>query len=98
MDAEYVSLDSVVPDMEDLDTQGPTLDQRFYDRLAVALVERLKQCGSRVPVVTGMFACCWETCLHSQFLKASLAQCLDHYSGKWGEVILTFVLRYWPLV
>ncbi|KAF9652578.1 aspartate kinase [Thelephora ganbajun] len=56
VDAEYVSLDSVVPDMEeDFDMHGPTLDQRFYDRLAVTLAERVKQCGSRVPVVTGFF-------------------------------------------
>jgi len=40
---------------EDFDTQGPTIDQRFYDKLAVALAERLKHCDSRVPVITGMF-------------------------------------------
>ena len=31
------------------------LPQEFYDSLAVALGERLKQCGARVPVVTGFF-------------------------------------------
>ena len=40
---------------EDFDTDGPTLDQRFYDKLAIALAERVKQCDSRVPVVTGRF-------------------------------------------
>ncbi|KAF9788353.1 Aspartate/glutamate/uridylate kinase [Thelephora terrestris] len=56
VDAEYVSLDSVVPDIdEDSDSHGPTLDQQFYDKLAVAFAERVKQCGSRVPVVTGFF-------------------------------------------
>lgn len=55
MDAEYVALDSVVPDIEeDHDLHGPTLDQRFYDKLAAALAEHVKQCGPRVPVVTGM--------------------------------------------
>lgn len=56
VDAEYVPLDSVVPDIEeDFNSNGPTLDQRFYDRLAAALAERVKQCGSRVPVITGFF-------------------------------------------
>lgn len=56
VDAEYVSLDSVVPDIEeDHDLHGPTLDQRFYDRLAAVLAEHVKQCGPRVPVVTGFF-------------------------------------------
>lgn len=83
MDAEYVSLDSVVPGMEeDLDTQGPTLDQRFYDKLAVALAERLKQCGSRVPVVTGMSINCWEIHLRLHSLEASLVRFPDHYCSK----------------
>jgi len=29
------------------------LDQNFYDRLTVALGERVEQCAPRVPVVTG---------------------------------------------
>ena len=83
MDAEYVSLDSVVPDMEeDFETHGPTLDQWFYDKLAAALAERVRQCGPRVPVVTGRFICCWEMCSHLHSLKASSDQCPDHYSGK----------------
>lgn len=54
VDAEYVSLDSMVPDIEEeFYSQGPTLDQRFYDKLAVVFAERVKQCGPRVPVVTG---------------------------------------------
>ena len=83
MDAEYVSLDSVVPDMEeDFDTLGPTLDQRFYDKLAAALAERVKQCGPRVPVVTGRFICCWEIGSYPHSSKASSDQCPDHYSDK----------------
>jgi aspartate kinase len=67
VDAEYVSLDSVVPDIEeDSDSHGPTLDQQFYDKLAVAFAERVKQCGSRVPVVTGMFTTRWEIRLDLQ--------------------------------
>ncbi|KAG5634927.1 hypothetical protein H0H81_000303 [Sphagnurus paluster] len=56
IDAEYVSLEDIVPENEDGDalTEG-TLDQEFYDRLAIALGERIKQCGPRVPVVTGFF-------------------------------------------
>ena len=67
---------------EDFDTCGSTLDQRLYDKLAVALAERVKQCGSKVPVVTGRFISHWEIYLHSDSLKASLVRCLDHYSGK----------------
>ena len=42
---------------DDFDTHGPTLDQRFYDKLAIALADRVKQCGCRVPVVTGKLVC-----------------------------------------
>ena len=83
MDAEYIPLDSVVPDVEDdFDTHGATLDQRFYDKLAAALAERVKQCGPRVPVVTGKFTCYWEMGSHSDSSKASSDQCPDHYSNK----------------
>ena len=30
-----------------------SLDQAFYDKLAMTVGERIKQCGQRVPVVTG---------------------------------------------
>ncbi|KAJ7154652.1 Aspartate/glutamate/uridylate kinase [Mycena filopes] len=56
VDAEYVSLENIVPDMEDLEAaEDGTLDQEFYDRLSRAVGERVKQCGPRVPVVTGFF-------------------------------------------
>jgi hypothetical protein len=78
-----VPLDSVVPDVEeDFDTHGPTLDQLFYDKLTAAFAERVKQCGPRVPVVTGGFFCCWEMGSHPYSFKASSDQCPDHYSGK----------------
>lgn len=54
IDAEYVSLDDVVPPFDDSD-ETTTLTQDFYDSLADALGERIKQCGPRVPVVTGFF-------------------------------------------
>lgn len=55
VDAEYVSLENIVPNLADDEGVGinDSLDQSFYDRVAVALGERMKQCGSRVPVVTG---------------------------------------------
>lgn len=54
IDAEYVSLENIVPGVDDSDdVEDGSLDQAFYDRLAVALGERIEQCGSRVPVVTG---------------------------------------------
>ncbi|KAF8647221.1 hypothetical protein AX16_006841 [Volvariella volvacea WC 439] len=59
IDAEYVSLEDIVPDTSDEDgieeSPNGALDQAFYDRLSVALGERLRQCGSKVPVVTGFF-------------------------------------------
>lgn len=54
VDAEYVSLESVVPDFEDeLDYSRATLGQDFYDSVSTALAARVEQCGARVPVVTG---------------------------------------------
>ncbi|KAJ7255386.1 hypothetical protein C8J57DRAFT_1346351 [Mycena rebaudengoi] len=56
IDAEYVSLENVVPPSDDLEAaEDGSLDQEFYDRLARAVGERVKQCGRRVPVVTGFF-------------------------------------------
>jgi len=55
IDAEYVSLEEIVPPF-DLDADPEkSLPQEFYDELAVALGERLQECGSRIPVVTGFF-------------------------------------------
>ncbi|KAF5351159.1 hypothetical protein D9756_008284 [Leucocoprinus leucothites] len=54
IDAEYVSLEDIVPAIDDAD-ESRTLDQDFYDRLTIALGERVKQCAPRVPVVTGFF-------------------------------------------
>ena len=60
IDAEYVSLENIVPDFEGLDGEGEdeTLDQSFYDNLALVLRDRMEQCGCRVPVVTGLFLNC----------------------------------------
>jgi len=53
-----VSLENIVPVVEGVDDDGnndQTLDQAFYDNVALTLRERIEQCGSRVPVVTGFF-------------------------------------------
>lgn len=56
VDAEFVSLEDIILDDETEDGASPsTLDQTFYDRLSVALGERIRQCAPRVPVVTGFF-------------------------------------------
>ncbi|KAJ7512418.1 Aspartate/glutamate/uridylate kinase [Mycena galericulata] len=56
IDAEYVSLENIVPVVDDLESdEDGSLDQEFYDRLSQAVGERVKQCGPRVPVVTGFF-------------------------------------------
>lgn len=49
-----MSLEDVVPDVDDDGSGNDILDQSFYDRVAQAVGERVKQCGRRVPVVTGM--------------------------------------------
>ncbi|KAL7284023.1 hypothetical protein ACG7TL_001297 [Trametes sanguinea] len=56
IDAEFVSLESIVPPSESENfSDSDTLGQDFYDRLADIVAERIKQCGNRVPVVTGFF-------------------------------------------
>ncbi|KAI5121425.1 hypothetical protein M0805_006187 [Coniferiporia weirii] len=71
IDAEFVSLENVVPadgdfssgggGHDEADSERPSdsehgaLDQAFYDRVAHAVGLRLQQCGRRVPVVTGFF-------------------------------------------
>ncbi|KAL5514238.1 hypothetical protein ACEPAG_2326 [Sanghuangporus baumii] len=64
IDSEFVSLESIIPPehTDELDRHENTsnseyvaLDQSFYDRVAEAIGARIKQCGNRVPVVTGFF-------------------------------------------
>ncbi|KAN0085735.1 Aspartate/glutamate/uridylate kinase [Tylopilus felleus] len=56
IDAEYVSLEDIVPVSDDGDLQEEgSLDQSFYDTVATAVGERVKECAPRVPVVTGFF-------------------------------------------
>ncbi len=50
IDAEYVSLENVVPPHDEVDG---TLGQDFYDRVSDAFAERIRQCEPRVPVATG---------------------------------------------
>ena len=50
IDAEYVSLESVVPSYDEV---GGALGQDFYDQVSDAFAERIRQCEPRVPVVTG---------------------------------------------
>ena len=49
VDAEFVDLGNIVG--QDFDSTN--LDQEFYDDLARRIAERIKECGNRVPVVTG---------------------------------------------
>ncbi|KAJ9125466.1 hypothetical protein QFC22_000427 [Naganishia vaughanmartiniae] len=67
IDSELVLLDTIVDDalggaIEEAasadisgDQGAAQLDQTFYDRLSERLGERLRCCGSRVPVITGYF-------------------------------------------
>ena len=57
VDAEFVSLENIIPASEgDNFADSDTLGQEFYDRVADLVAERIKQCGRRVPVVTGMLS------------------------------------------
>jgi aspartate kinase len=56
VDAEFVSLEDVIPVSEDSDSAPEgSLNQAFYDNVAFAVGERIKRCAPRVPVVTGFF-------------------------------------------
>lgn len=47
MDAAFVSLENII------DREFEVLDQRFYDYLSQRMAEKIKECGNKVPVVTG---------------------------------------------
>ena len=51
IEAEYVSLDDVIGIYD----QTSGLDQAFYDHVSARMAERIRQCGDKVPVVTGYF-------------------------------------------
>jgi len=66
VDSELVSFEHIVQatlsDEEEQSLEGRedeleefTLDQAFYDRLSRKMGDRLRECGPRVPVVTGPF-------------------------------------------
>lgn len=62
IDSEFVSLENIIPppgDQGGIDHDRNSiegqLDQVFYDDLAKVVGERIRQCGNRVPVVTGFF-------------------------------------------
>ena len=50
-------MENIVPPCLEPAEQGnesAQLGQEFYDRLAIALGERIRACGTKVPVITGM--------------------------------------------
>ncbi|KAL4073673.1 Aspartate/glutamate/uridylate kinase [Scleroderma citrinum] len=55
VDAEYVSLEDVVPAFDVDSAAEGSLDQLFYDSVAAAVAQRIRECESRVPIVTGFF-------------------------------------------
>ncbi|KAF8244295.1 aspartate kinase [Wilcoxina mikolae CBS 423.85] len=51
VDAEYVNLENIIHP-----SAAPALlTQEFYTDVGVAIAERVRECGSRVPVITGFF-------------------------------------------
>jgi aspartate kinase len=56
IESEVVSLENIVPMLEageKIGQDNQQLDQEFYDGLSQVLGDRIRQCGHRVPVVTG---------------------------------------------
>ncbi|TGZ85586.1 aspartate kinase [Ascodesmis nigricans] len=53
IDAEYVNLDHVYTHVPTPNGQG--LGQTFYTTLAQNIADRIRQCGDRIPVITGYF-------------------------------------------
>lgn len=51
VEAEYVGMEDVIGEYD----AGNGLDVSFYDHVCVKMAERIRQCGDRVPVVTGYF-------------------------------------------
>ena len=49
MDAAFVSLENII------DREFEVLDQNFYDYLGERMAAKVRECGNKVPVVTGMF-------------------------------------------
>ncbi len=39
------------------------LDQAFYQNLAIAMGQAIRQCGDKVPIITGIYSKCIITCL-----------------------------------
>lgn len=56
--SELVTLETIIEKQEEaLSSDAPiALGEQFYNRLATSLGQRLRQCGDRVPVVTGGLA------------------------------------------
>jgi hypothetical protein len=94
-------LEDIIPVGDDDGDGEKTLDQAFYDKLTVALGERVKRCAPRVPVVTGTTeSLFWGDTL--PFVTSFFAQkqvilvlCLDHCYAKSEEVIRIYVRHSW---
>ena len=76
IDAEYVSLENVVPPYDGVDS---TLEQDFYDLIGAAFAARVRECGPRVPVVTGTCSSLPHSERSRVFLQASSALYQAHY-------------------
>ena len=82
IDSEFVNLDTIVDEMlnepavdnillSSGDQGAAQLGQDFYDRLAEVLGERIRECGTRVPVITGtLYWSATEAVLTSRLLRS----------------------------
>ena len=94
IDAEYVSLEDIVPisDDGDLHVEG-SLDQPFYDSVAAAVGERIKECAPRVPVVTGAYHSPYVHASH-KIVQVSLVLFRDRCCARLVGATRTSSLRY----
>lgn len=76
VDAEYVNLENVIPSNYILKNG---LTQDFYDYLATAFATRLKECGNKIPVVTGEQSP--ETRIVSERSRANIGMLFLGYFG-----------------
>lgn len=98
VDSEYVSLEDIVPISDTEDYTAGSLGQDFYDRLSVALGERIQQCGRRVPVVTGTQLIQTYSFPSHTISQDSSGQFLVPFWHKLGAVTQISFQLFWLLV
>lgn len=95
--AKVVLLDDIVEQAYQSDPNGPEaayeeLGTHFFDRISVEIGERIRECGERVPIVTGEHKQCAHTprmFIHLTTPQDSLGQCHIPFSTVLAGAIQT---------